>query len=64
MCIRDSLIDGHVAALIGDLGGHDDSLSKACPPGDGAVVIPVLVGRQAAYPKGFYDCLLYTSRCV
>ena len=46
------LVDGHVAAFLGDLGGHDDSLAHGDPFFDGALEIAGFVGGKAADAEG------------
>ena len=49
------LVNGHIAALIGHLGSHDDGLAERDPFFDGFVKIPAVIGRKAAYAEGFND---------
>ena len=40
------LVDRHVAAFVGDLGGHDDKLAGIDPAFNSPVEAVVLVGRE------------------
>ena len=48
-------VDRHVAAFLGDLGGHDNDFSHGDPFFDGAVEIAGFIGRKSADTEGFDD---------
>ena len=48
-------VDGHVAAFLSDLGGHDDSLAHGDPFFDGAVEVTGFIGRKSADTEGLDD---------
>ena len=59
------LVDGHVAAFLSDLGGHDNDFSHRDPFFDGAVEIAGFIGRKTADTEGFDDdCVVMLCHIV
>lgn len=50
-----NLVNGHIAALVGYLGGHDDGLAERNPFINGFIKIPGVIGRKTAYAEGLDD---------
>ena len=49
------LVDGHVAAFLSDLGGHDNNFSHRDPFFDGAIEVTGFIGRKSADTEGLDD---------
>ena len=60
-----NLVNGHVAALIGDLGGHDDKFAGIYTVLNATVEAVILVGGDAAYAEGLDDdCVVMLEQVI
>ena len=50
-----NFVDGHIAAFVGNLGGHDDEFARVHPALNGTVEAVIFIGRNAAHAEGFND---------